>query len=76
MQAICIPETTLKEINTLLYRFLWRKKDVNKRAFEKVKRVVLNADHEKGGINMIDVIIMQESLLCKWFYDLLIHDKP
>ena len=76
MQAICIPDTTLREINTLLYRFLWRKKDVNKRAFEKVKRVVLNADYEKGGINMIDVTIMQESLLCKWFYDLLIYDKP
>ena len=75
MQAICIPDTTLREINTLLYRFLWRKKDVNKRAFEKVKRVVLNADYEKGGLNMIDVVIMQKSWLCKWFYGLLINDK-
>ena len=75
MQAICIPDKILKEVNTLFYRFLWRKKDVNKRAFEKVKRVVLNAEHDKGGINMIDVTVMQESFLCNWFYKLLKNEK-
>ena len=71
IQALCLPETVLKEINTLIYRFLWRKKDVNKRAHEKVKRVVVNAEADKGGINMIDINIMQESFLCNWFYKLL-----
>lgn len=66
MQAICIPQKVLKEINTILYRFLWRKKDCNRKAFEKVKRVVVNSDIDKGGINMVDVEIMQESFLCQW----------
>ena len=66
MQAICIPEHVLKEINTILYRFLWRKKDCNKRAFEKVKRVVVNADYDKGGLKMFDVIVLQESFMCEW----------
>ena len=66
LQAICLPETVLTEINTLMYRFLWRKRDCNKRAFEKVKRVVVNSEVEKGGIKMIDVRVMQESFLCQW----------
>ena len=75
MQAICFPENILKEINTLFYRFLWRKQDVNKRAFEKVKRVTLNADYNKGGIGMIDVIVMQESFLCNWFFKILKNEN-
>lgn len=70
LQAICLPETVLTEINTLLYRFLWRKRDCNKRAFEKVKRVVINSDVEKGGLKMIDVRVMQESFLCQWMIKL------
>ena len=68
MQAICIPDKVLVELNTILYRFLWRKKDCNKKAFEKVKRVVVNSSVEKGGINMIDIKIMQQSFLCQWMY--------
>lgn len=66
MQAICIPEDILKEINTLLFRFLWRKRDCNKKAFEKVKRSVVISGTETGGIKMIDIQIMQESFLCCW----------
>ena len=41
MQALVVPENVLIEINRLLFRFLWRKEDCNRRAFEKVKRSVL-----------------------------------
>ena len=47
MQAICIPEKVLTQINSILYRFLWRKKNCNRKAFEKIKRVVVNSDIEK-----------------------------
>ena len=46
MQVIRVPDVILKEVNTLLYRFLWKKKDSNKKAFEKVKRVVMNSGIE------------------------------
>ena len=65
IQALCLPEKILKEINTLLYRFLWRKKDCNRRAFEKVKRVVINSEIEKGGLKMIDLKVMQDSIICE-----------
>jgi exonuclease III len=66
MQAFIIPDKVLNSINTLLFRFLWRKKDCNKKAFEKVKRVVMCHDYQFGGLKMIDVRQMQESFLLQW----------
>ena len=47
MKAFVLPDNILTEINTILFRFLWRKRDCNTRAFEKVKRKVLINDYEK-----------------------------
>jgi hypothetical protein len=73
LQAISLPEDVLKEINTILYRFLWRKRDCNKKAFEKVKRTVVNSEIKNGGINMIDIKTMQESFLCLWLIKFQMH---
>ena len=75
IQAISLPEKVLKEINTLLYRFIWRKKDCNRRAFEKVKRVVINSEIEKGGLKMIDLKVMQDSFLCERITKLITNDS-
>ena len=40
MQALVIPDHVLTEINRLMFRYLWRKKqktNCNRKAFEKVK---------------------------------------
>ena len=66
MQAFIIPEKVLTEVNRLLYRFLWRKKDCNKKAFEKVKRAVICNETEFGGLNMIDIKQMQLSFMLQW----------
>ena len=74
MQSIALPEKILTEMNTLLFRFLWRKKDCNKKAFEKVKRNVVINNTENGGINMIDFKLFQQSCLCEWLLKL--HTAP
>ena len=43
-----------------------KKKDNNKKAFEKVKRNVLCSDYDQGGLKMIDVKQMQTSFLLQW----------
>ena len=70
MKALVVPDNILKEINTLLFRFLWRKRDCNKKAYEKVKRKVMINEIDKGGLNMIDVKIMQHSFQCEWLIKL------
>ena len=53
-------------MNRLLFRFLWRKKGCNRKAFEKVKRNVVCSDLENGGLGMIDLKQMQTAFLLQW----------
>ena len=66
MQALVVPEKVLIKMNRLLFRFLWRKKDCNRRAFEKLNRSVLCTDVESGGLNMIDLKDMQAAFSLQW----------
>ncbi len=66
MQVIFIPENVLIEINRLLFRFIWRKSNSNRKAFEKVKRSVMCQEFEFGGLKMIDVRQMQTSFMLHW----------
>ena len=50
----------LKEINSLLYDFLWDKKG------DKIKRVEMINEYDKGGLKMIDIQSFNESLKMKW----------
>ena len=66
MQSLSIPLHVLNKVNTMFFRFLWKKRFTNTRAFEKVKRQVLCSTLEDGGINMINLCTMQKSFLLKW----------
>ena len=74
MQAFTIPENVITQINRLLYRFIWKKRTNNKKAFEKIKRNVICADYEDGGIKMIDLRVMQTSFLLQWVPRLFLSD--
>ena len=66
LQSIGLPERVLSSINHTLYTFIWKKKNSNKKAFEKVKRKVLMQDYDKGGLKMIDMKILQSALYLSW----------
>ena len=59
----------LKEINSLLYDFLWDKKG------DKIKRVEMINDYDKGGLKMIDIRSFNESLKMKWIQGYLNNDN-
>ena len=66
MQCLCLPEDVLKNINTIVFKFLWKKKTCNKKAFEKVRRDVMCENYEAGGLKMINIRDMQNAFLIKW----------
>ena len=66
MQAFTLPTQVITEIDRLLFRFIWRKKDCNRKAFEKVRRNVLCSDYEHGGLNMISMRQLQTAALLQW----------
>ena len=66
MQAIALPDEVLKSINSMMFKFIWKKKFTNRKAFEKVKRDVLCQDYENGGLKMLNVFDVQNSFLIQW----------
>ena len=74
LQSLALPYRVLDEINSILYRFIWRKDHVEKRAWERLKRKVLSNDKENGGLNMINIHDFQNSFLLHWGKRLLSKD--
>ena len=66
MQSIGLPKEVLIKINRIIYKFIWQKRKSNKKAFEKVKRKVMELDVSEGGVNMINIHKMQESFYLQW----------
>ena len=66
MRSIGLPRLALQQINRMLYKFIWQKKFSNRRAFEKVKRSVLEAEYSKGGLNMININDFQDYFYLQW----------
>ena len=66
MRVLVVPDPVLTQVNRILFRDLWRKKDCNRKAFEKVKRTVVCSALENVGLNMIDLKQMQTAYLLQW----------
>ena len=66
MKALVIPDKVINEMNTLFFRFLWRKRNTNRKAFEKVKRQVLCKEENEGGLRMVDMRQMQIAMILQW----------
>ena len=60
LSALPTHQGALKEINTLLYDFLWNGKGV------KIKRTEMINDYDKGRLKMIDIQSFNKSLKMKW----------
>lgn len=66
MKSIIIPKHVLDQINTIFYRFLWKQQLNDKKAFEKVKRVVMGNEYDRGGLKMLEMNTFQDSILLEW----------
>ena len=66
MQSIGVPDSVLNKINSVLYKFIWQRKNSNKKAFEKVKRKIMESDIEQGGLKMINVCDLQKQFYLQW----------
>lgn len=59
-QIVPTHQGALKEIDTLLYDFLWESKG------DKLKRTQMINDYDKGGLKMIDIQSFNKLLNKKW----------
>ena len=75
MQSIGISEKKLKEINRIMFSFIWQNKN-DKKSIEKVKRDILCLDYAQGGLKMFDMLNIQDSYFLQWGERLLNDDNP
>ena len=66
MQSIGIPEKVLTYLNRLFYKFIWQKRFSNRKAFEKVKRSVMEGNVDEGGLNMVNIVHLQKAFYLQW----------
>ena len=71
LQSILLKKEILDEINTILFRFIWKRDSIDKKAWERIKRNVLCNPKDKGGLDMIDLHAFQNSFLTEWACKLL-----
>ena len=71
IESIGLPNTVLKHLNTMFFRFLWKKRYYNKRAFEKIKRKVMYNPTEKGGLKILNIEAIQSAAYLHWAEKLL-----
>ena len=68
IQSLALPDKVLDIIDNLIFKFLWMKTDLGKRATERVKRNTLCLPVEQGGIHMISVKDQQKVMLLRWLH--------
>ena len=73
MQSIGISDNKLKEINQIMFNFLWDKNN-GKKPIEKVKRDTLCLDYANGGLKMFNIVSVQDSYLLDWGEKLLCNE--
>ena len=71
IESIGLPNTVLKHLNTMFFRFPWEKRYNNKRAFEKIKRKVIYNPIEKGGLKILNIEAIQSAAYLHWAEKLL-----
>ena len=59
MSTLATPDGFIQKLNTLLFDYIWGKRD-------KVKRNVLVNDYDKGGLKMIDIESLFTAIKAAW----------
>lgn len=64
LQNLYKPKNTLEQLNTLLFKFLWKGKN------DKIKRNTVIGHHLHGGLEMLDIDLFYKTLTLKWIKNL------
>ena len=65
MQSMCLKPDDFKLFNSLLYKFIWNKNYQAAKAPERIKREIMNKPIKLGGLGMLDIVELDNSLKLK-----------
>ena len=62
LQSMSLKDVHFKQINSLLYKFLWNRHYLAAKAPDRIKRTILNMPISLGGLGMLDIVELDASL--------------
>ena len=62
MQSMVLKECDIKRINAVLYKFIWNRHYQASKAPERIKREIMNKPVKFGGLGMLDIARLDDSL--------------
>ena len=65
MQCMSISDASYKKLNAFLYKFIWNRHYLAAKAPERIKRTITNLPIKLGGLGMLDIAALDESLKLK-----------
>ena len=76
MQSIVLSLESIKKFNALLYKFIWNRHYMASKAPERIKREIVNLPIKFGGLGMLDLMSLDESIKLKSLGRLLTTKHP
>ena len=76
MQSMVLNECHFKRINAVLYKFIWNRHYQASKAPERIKREIMNKPIKQGGLGMLDIASLDDSLKLRAFGRLLGTSHP
>ena len=76
MQSMTLYQRHIKNLNEILYRFLWNKNFLAAKAPDRIKREIINTSTKEGGFGMLDICELDDSLKLKAYGRLMSTRHP
>ena len=76
MQSIVISTASFKKLNAYLYKFIWNRHYSAAKAPERIERAIVNRPLKLGGLGMLDIKALDDSLKLKALGRLLASKHP
>ena len=76
MQSVALNANHYKQINSVLYKFIWNRHYLAAKAPERIKRDIVTKSISNGGFGMLDIAELDESLKIKALSRMLTSEHP
>ena len=76
LQSVCLNESHFKRINAVLYKFIWNRHYLAAKAPERIKRDICTNSLINGGLGMLDIVELDESLKIRALARILLTEHP
>ena len=76
LQSLTLDKIHFKQLNDVLYKFIWNKHFSAPKAPERIRREIINTPVKLGGFGMLDIVALDEGLKLRALGRLMVTEHP